>query len=293
MDEHNDQILANGAVEKKPDADSAHAEESLESDEENFEVAGSTTNPVTADDAALQDELDVEAALAAVAALPEALAEHEAAEVAEVERLEAEAAVIEQVNAALQVEAERRAAYYLPHPPMIPRLRRGQAASAIPALLLMAAGVWLTFTLSTKAATPSAAAVGLMGLGGMGASLIAYWFTSGRWARGVLLGGFALLSMAAVCIYLTHPESLGAEGWPLFLVVAALAILLSTFLSPPAEGKYTFAGIALGVAGLTALAVTTDAVSPDILNLVKTIAPLILVVVVVLLLLSQVPLRRR
>lgn len=236
--------------------------------------------------------LDIEAALASVASLDDVLAEHAAIEAAEAERQAAEAAALEQVEQVRLAEESQRAAYYLPRPPVVGMLRRGQAASAVPALLLVALGAWLTFTLALQEAAPSPGVVLLIVVGGVGLSLLAYWVTSARWARGALVAGLSLVLSAGLLFFLAQTESPGADGWPLLLLVVAGCILLAAWIAPPVGESHLFGGVIVGVAGLVALAVTTGFVSDSVLDLFRTLAPGILIAGVVVLLLPTLPRRR-
>jgi hypothetical protein len=258
-------------------------------DEEEIEVADAEDVP---NGVLLGDELDIEAALASVVSLSDALAEHAAAETEETERLEAEAEAIEQVNQVLREEAERRAAYSLPRPPMISTIQRGQGASVVPAILLMVIGAWLTFTLTTSDAPPPTGTVVMVVMGSLGLSMLAYWFTSRRWARGAFVSGMTLVLFTLVALYLTQSDELGADGWPLFVIAGAVAILLGAFVSPRVSEGHVLFGLALAIAGMVALAVTTERVNEDVLDFASTMAPAVLVVVLIILLLPRIPKRR-
>ena len=287
-DEEADEPIINEVDDEGID-DGAEEETNPEIDEEEAEVADEETAP---DEGLLGDELDVEAALASVVSLSDALAEHVAVETEEAERLEAEAAAIEQVNQVLREEAERRAAYSLPRPSMIAAIQRGQGASVVPAILLMIIGAWLTFTFTTADESPPAGTIAMVGMGSLGLSMLAYWFTSRRWARGALASGMTLLLFTLVTLFLSQSDELGADGWPLFLIAAATAILLSAFLSPRVGEGHIFSGLALAIAGVVALAVTTETVNQEVLDFASTVSPAVLVVVLIILLLPRIPKRR-
>lgn len=290
LDDQADETVAEEAPEE---LDNAIADEDVgdESGEDDGEGTEAIEETAPLDDALLSDELDIEAALASVVALDHALAEHTAAEIEEAERLQAEAGAIEQVNQALREEAERRAAYSLPRPPMIATIQRGQAASVIPALLLMAIGAWLTFSLTNTGESLHAGTVAIIAMGGLGLSMLAYWFTSRRWARGAFTTGLALLLCALVALFLSQSQDYGADGWPLFVIASAVTVLLSAFVSPRVGEGHVLSGLALAIAGGSALAVTTEVVSDEVLDVASTVSPAILVVVLIILLLPRIPKR--
>ena len=207
------------------------------------------------------ENLDIDAALASVASLSDVIAEQEAEEAAEIARVEAQEEA--------QAEAERRRAdYYFPRPPAM-TLQRGQLASVIPALLLIALGAWLTFTLSTADTAPSTATIGLISAMALGVMLVGYWLSSERWLRGALFGGLSLIFLSGALLVITP------EGWPLLLAAVGGAMLLSTVLSPgPSRGVTLFSGVLLVIAGVAGFAVTTEAIPTDP---IATIAPVILV----------------
>ena len=243
------------------------------------------------DDVAPDDDLDIDAALASVASLDDAISEHEAEEAEEEARIAAEALVIEQAQQAVREEAERRDAYFLPRPPMM-IIQRGQAASTVPALLLIIIGSWLTFSFTTSDTPPSGATIALVALAGVGVSLLAYWWTSGRWAIGALFGGTVLLLLCASMIYLSQSDGMGHEGWPLIIVAVGVALLLGVILSSPVGKHHTFSGVLLVMSGLLALAITTGKLGEEIFDLPAELALLVLIVVFVFVMLPPILKRR-
>ena len=244
------------------------------------------------DDNVVEDNLDIDAALASIVSLGDAVAEHDEAEAEEIARQEAESLVIEQAEQAVREEAERRAAYYLPRPPMM-TMQRGKAASSIPALLLIIIGSWLTFTFTTSDTPPPITTITLVAMGGIGLSLLAYWWSSGRWAIGALFGGTNLLLFSLSIIYLSQPDSLGSDGWPLLIVVPGVALLLGAILSSPVGKYHTLTGILLVMAGLLGLAVTTGRLDKILPDISVEFGLLILVILSLLVLLPPIIRRRK
>lgn len=224
---------------------------------------------------ALDPQFDVDAVLASVAQLEDVIAEQEAAEMAERERLEAEARAAEE-------EERRKASHYFPRPPAL-QIERGQMASTVPALILMGIGAWLTLTLTSTSGALQTGTILLVAIGGAGATLVAYWFSSRRWASGALFAGLGLLLCAGTILILTSVENLRADGWPLFSVAVGLAALLTAFLSQSAGTGWIFAGISLILAGLTGLAVTTGSVGDNLVSTAELMWPVLLVFCAILL----------
>lgn len=195
------------------------------------------------------DALDIDAALASVGTLEEELAEREAQEQAEREYIEAQ-------RQAEAEEAQRRASHYFPRPPLL-SLKRGEMASVIPALVLMAFGAWLTMTLTTNDGKLNESLTLVLGMASIGLILVTQWMTSERWSRGTGFLGLTLLLSSGLMVFLANDTQLGYEGYPLVIVILGLSMLLIQFLSQPIGINLTFIGIALIVAGMIGLIVST------------------------------------
>lgn len=195
------------------------------------------------------DALDIDAALASVGTLEEELAEREAQEQAEREYIEAQ-------RQAEAEEAQRRASHYFPRPPLL-SLKRGEMASVIPALVLMAFGAWLTMTLTTNDGKLNESLTLVLGMASIGLILVTQWMTSERWSRGTGFLGLTLLLSSGLMVFLANDAQLGYEGYPLVIVILGLSMLLIQFLSQPIGINLTFIGIALIVAGMIGLIVST------------------------------------
>lgn len=238
--------------------------------------------------ATVTDGLDIEAALAAVSSLSDMVAEQEAAEQARLAQIEADA----------QAAAERQARIehperFFPVPPMLVS-RRGQLDSLVPAVMLIAAGAWLTFTLTTAGSLPSADLLLALVVGSLGVTFIARWLTSGRWGSGVLFFGLSLVLAAGVIVFLGQPGALGwGTGWPLLVGAVGAAMLLTTILARPRETRLLLPAIVLMVASGVGLVVTLGMIPTDLLSLTAAYWPVPLVVLAVLLILPVVIRQRR
>jgi len=229
------------------------------------------------------EPLDIDAALASVADLDQIMAEQEAAEAEERARQEAQARAAEEA-------ARQRDAYYFARPPL-PTLVRGRVNSVVPAVVLIAIGAWLTFTLANNGAV-NPGLLGVVLMGGLGVILLAQWLASGRWSRGAVFGALGILISIGVIIFLVQTNEMGADGWPLIIVGLGAAILLSALLSQVTQGRLIFTGGALIAAGLVMLAVTTGVIDAGIVDLIRQSWPVVLGAALFLLLLPLVVRRR-
>lgn len=237
-------------------------EASLESDDSDVDdlesqesPADDITDAIDEADDMMGGTLDIDAALASVGTLEEELAEREAQEQAEREAIEAE-------RRAEAEERERRASHYFPRPPLL-SLKRGQMASVIPALILIAFGAWLTMTLTTNDGELNESLTLLLGIASIGVILVTQWMTSERWSRGTGFLGLILLFGSGLMAFLSTDTQLGYEGYPLVIVILGLSMLLVQFLSQPIGINLTFIGLALIVAGMVGLVVSTGIIEGE------------------------------
>lgn len=243
-------------------------------------------------------DIDVEQALAAVASLHQLTGQDDAQpeqvlnasdadefEIAEFRRISAEAD-------APQTEGSSQPAFSDFQRPPVSMLVRGQAASVVPALLLIVSGAVLTFLLTTTdlVLQPPLIAAGALGL--LGVALIAYWWSSGRWASGAFFAGASLLLLGGMALWLLLTESPGwIKGYPLLLTALGVSLILTDLFSP-ASLRVWSGGLILAVAGLAATAVTTGILQPALLQLASTLLPVALVIVAVLLIAPLIQRRR-
>lgn len=229
------------------------------------------------------EPLDIDAALASVATLDQALAEQQASENAARLRAEAEAKAAEEA-------ARRRAAHYFPQPPPS-QLARGQLTSVLPAFSLIAVGAWLTLTLASGQ-SPTAPLIGGVCAAVAGLALLLQWLTSGRWARGAGLAGFLLLAETGVLAFLAMPTGPNAAGWPLTIVAFGAALLLIALLGQPLDGRIGLLGAAVTAAGLVVFAQTMELTSLSLTRPAQVLLPISIGLGGVLLLLPLMARRR-
>lgn len=265
----------------------------------------------TATDDLLSGDLDIDAALAAVGSLSEVIEEQQAAEAEERRRLARIEAEDRARQAVLEVERQREleeqqraeeeyqrwvANYDFKRPPLV-QLQRGRLASLVPALILMAVGVYLTFlqTLAPEPAEP--VFILLIVAAGIGLTLIAYWLASRRWARGAFFLGVTILLSGGLIYFLTVFSTVGiVTGWPLILVAVAVAMFLAALMCRPTLRQVIPLALALAAGGGFMLAANLDLLPPDIAvgiaDVIGQTWPVVLVAALVLMLLPVV-LRRR
>jgi hypothetical protein len=223
-------------------------------------------------------DLDIDAALAAVASLSDVAAEQEMAAQARADaRLAASSGAV---------------SYALPLPPLL-TLRRGHLASLLPALLLIGLGAWLTLA-NTAGTPPDASLVLLVGAGGVIVMLLVYWLSSGRWARGALFVALSVLISAGIFGLSLGPNGLDlVQNWPLLVVGVGAAVGLTALLGRPSDRRLFLLALLLIVAGLTGLVVTHNLLPSDWLPTIAPYAPVVVAVVAFLWLLPLIFKRRR
>ena len=180
--------------------------------------------------------VDIEAALASVASLRDDIAQRERAEIAE--QVAIETAVQEQ-------EEKRRPPRRISDPPLL-TMRRGHTASVVPALVLIIFGGWLTFAVTAPNAVPVSPVLVVLALGAaVIITLLAFWFASGRWSRGVFFFALLALLMAGALYYETTLSLAFSITGPLVLASAGLAFALTGLLARPTDRRLLLSGILL------------------------------------------------
>ncbi|MCL4246529.1 MAG: hypothetical protein KJ065_00100 [Anaerolineae bacterium] len=210
-----------------------------------------------------QLDLDVDAALAAVASLSDIVADREVSE-----------------DAALAAEQPSATPVLSFAPPKPMALRRGSLASIIPAAILIVAGALLTLATTAGAVVPTQFVV-WGAIGAVGLLLISYWLSSRRWARGSFFFATLLLLSAAVFYAMTAPDGIGVKGFPLLIVATGVAFILPSLAARPATRNVLLPGILMIVGGLAALGFTLGIFDASLLSLAAQyawIAPVILIV---------------
>jgi hypothetical protein len=183
----------------------------------------------------LGSDVDIDAALAAVANLSDAAAEREMGE-----------------NAAYDAQESVQAVpTLLPMPPSV-TLRRGTPASLIPAALLIVSGAVLTIITTSGAEIPTQA-VAFGALAAVALLMLGYWLSAQRWARGTFFFALLLLISAAAVYAMTQPDGLGTRGLPLLVIGTGLSLLLTAVLARPVLRRALLPALLLILAGGVAL----------------------------------------
>lgn len=229
-------------------------------------------------------EVDLDAALAAISALDDILAEQEAAEQAEIVRQQAET----------QARAEREARLQNPElffpMPSMTTMQRGRLDSVIPALVCIGVGAWLTFMLTSGGGVLSPTILILTVCGGLGITLIARWLASGRWAVGTLFFGLLVLLTGGILVYLLS-EARIITHWPLLLAAPGLAFFVTGVLN--SENKWMLPGILLIAGGLASLSVTSGMLPDSLLTVLAGLWPIAVFIVLLMILMSLIFSRQR
>jgi hypothetical protein len=237
--------------------------------------------PVTTE-LSIDSNLDIDAALAAVATLDDMLAEQEAAEQSRI----AQAEELAQRQARLQ-----NPELFFPMPP-VTSLQRGRMDSVIPALVLLLTGAWLTFTLTTSQTAPDPVLVLLVLAAGTGITLLAHWLSSGRWASGAIFFALLIALAAGIAVFLVAGPGFVA-GWPLLLAAPGGAIILTAFLAQPPDRRLILPGLLFIFSGIVGLVILSGLLPFNVMPLAASLWPVVAVLLVIILILPLILRRRR
>jgi hypothetical protein len=258
-----------------PPADESDAPEAddLPSEREPEVEAAPEPASLTDEELTAAPEVDLDAALAAISALDDILAEQEAAEQAEIERQRTE----EQARADQQVRLQHPEQFF-PMPSMA-TMQRGRIDSVVPALVLIGIGAWLTFALTAGSTAPSATLLIIALCGGFALTLLARWLASGRWAMGALFFALLMLLTGGIFAYLLTQGTL-ITWWPLLLAGPGLAFLLTGVIV--GESRLLLPGVVIAVSSLAAMLVTNGALPAAALTTLAGLWPVALILIAIL-----------
>lgn len=258
------------------------AEEVVEQTGDDVEAAESepaaASDRVPDEEVAAAPDVDLDAALAAISALDDVLAEQEAAEQAEIERQRAEEQARQERQARLQHPEQ-----FFPMPSMTV-MQRGRVDSVVPALALIGIGAWLTFALTSGAALTPAILIPAF-CAALAVVLLARWLASGRWSLGVFFFALVLLLDGGILLYLLAQDNLIA-GWPLLVAGPGLAFLITGLIA--GESRLMFPGLVIAASSLVGLLATTNALPDTALSTLAALWPAAVGAVIVLLILPLV-----
>ncbi|MCS7071380.1 MAG: hypothetical protein NZM00_07740, partial [Anaerolinea sp.] len=207
-------------------------------------------------------------------------------------------AALAAVNAPAVTVAEAQPSFmpalYTPALPMPPvqRLKRGSLPSVVPAVILIALGVWLTVQTTTD--TPIDLRIVLIaGIGGLVITLLTAWLAWGRWSRGLLFIALFIIGSSGVLAAGAIPGGLDlTRGYPLLLAAAGLAVVLAALLGRPSDRRILAAGVIVTLASGVGLLITEDVIPGDLIAAAARLWP-IPVVLIAAIWLAPLLLRRR
>jgi predicted small integral membrane protein len=245
-------------------------------DEEPFAVS-SHKEDFQPDYTLISDDVDIDAALAAVAMLSDGAAEREAQQ--------------QELQPLADGTTTEAPTFLLPTPPAV-TLKRGSLASLVPALLLIASGALLT-VMTTSGAVISPVLVAFGALAAVALLMLAYWLTARRWAVGTFFIAVLLLLSSAVVYAVLQPGGLGFGGLPLLITATGAALFLTTILTRPLMRRALVPALALIIGGIAAFAAGSGAFDTRWLSPLLQNSWVLLLVLVALWLLPVLFRRRR
>jgi len=254
--EIDDTLVDDAEIESDNFVDSV--EEDVDSLEDETTIADDDIQPSPS-----PDEMDVDAALAAVSQLTLLTEEEQADDLSladdefssddDTDDIEEDATVVEIVDE-----------FEIPHNIS---MSRGQLASVLPAVTLIILGGWLTFTLTTTSTTPSAGLLFAVVLIGVGVIFLSQWLTSARWSRGNFFIGASILMIGGVQLYLSQVATNAMNsGWSLWIVAIGLALFGSGYLTLPRLPRLSIMGILTIVAGGIGYVLSSGAIAPEVVG---------------------------
>jgi hypothetical protein len=129
------------------------------------------------------------------------------------------------------------------------KLYRGQAASVVPALLLIGIGALLTFLLTTTDTRIDPLTGGALALMAAGVALLAHWLSSERRATGNLFTGLTLLTGGGLGAYALQSGVTLQTAWPLLLLIPGGALLATALIARRGLQQAALIGVLLLLAG--------------------------------------------
>jgi len=235
------------------DDDSLVVDDTTPDEDESIDESVEPSNP--------QDEMDVDAALAAVSQLT-LLTDEAQEDDAPVDADYTPIADDEETVVEIVDEFE------------IPRdvtMRRGQLSSILPAVTLIILGGWLTFTLTTSSVAPSAGLLLSVVLIGIGVVFLSQWLTSARWSRGNFFVGTSILLIGGIQFYLSQVTTAVTSGWALWIVAVGIALFGAGYLTLPRLPRLSIMGILTIVAGGIGYVLTSGAISTEVIGFISNL----------------------
>jgi hypothetical protein len=182
------------------------------------------------------EDVDIDAALAAVDTLGAVVAAEQERKREEADRREAQRRADE--------EYRRWAESYVFRRPGMIRVQGGRVVTILPAVALMAIGAVLTLATASGQPMPwqtlfAAASAGVS------VSLLSYWLASGRWARGALFAALAV-AIAGVWIFVDAMPDIELT-WRLPIIALGAAFAITGLIGRPRSLIWLFAGLGIAI----------------------------------------------
>ena len=151
-------------------------------------------------------------------------------------------------------------------------MTRGQLSSILPAVTLIILGGWLTFTLTTTDAIPSAGLLLSVVLIGIGVVFLSQWLNSSRWSGGNFFIGASTGLIGGIQLYLSQvaPDALN-NAWTLWIVAIGLALFGTGYLTLPRLPRLSIMGILIIVAGGIGYVLTSGAISAEVVGFISNL----------------------
>jgi len=215
------------------------------------------------------DELDIDAALAAVSQLT-LLTQDEPIDYSDESDYEPEPEdTIQEFTRESEPEPHYVAEFEQPRELS---MSRGQMASVIPALTLIILGGWLTFTLTTSDTPPPTGLLFSVVLIAVGAIFLSQWLTSARWSRGNFFFGTSILLIGGLQFYFSQisPDTLN-NGWALWIVALGIALFSTGYIAVPRLPRLAIMGFVTMVAGAIGYVLTSGTLDPTVITFVSNL----------------------
>lgn len=169
----------------------------------------------------------------------------------------------------------------LPMPP-VQRLKRGSLPSVVPAVILIALGIWLMVQTTTDSPI-DLRIVAIASIGGLLVTLLAAWLAWGRWSRGLLFTALLITGIGGVLTAGFVPGGLDlTRAYPLLIAAGGLAATLTALLGRPFDRRILTAGLITALAGAAGLLITNDFIPGDWIAAAARLWPIPVVLIAVI-----------
>jgi len=219
---------------------------------------------------ATADELDIDAALAAVSQLT-LLVQQEPDEDGDDFVDDDDEVVSEDAIQEFSREPQSDVRFEFEQPRELSMVR-GQMASVIPALSLIILGGWLTFALTTSTIQPTAGLVFGVVLVAVGAVFLSQWLTSARWSRGNFFFGSSALLIGGIHLYFSQvsPDAV-SNSWSLWIVALGIALFGAGYVAVPRLPRLGIMGFLTIITGAIGYILTSGTLDPSVIQFISNL----------------------